>query len=247
MPESTMFGVGSPEEKEIVPEVFLSENVGEGKKYANEQEALTALAKKAIHADTFIETLKAEKHTLQESYDALKIKAATTEDIMSQLSSSSSTPTPPDPEPTHASSLTKEDVVKLLEEEKNKWTYEDERKKKDKAVRAKLLDTFKDEGAMQAALYNFVGEDEEKKRLVVELGHSDPDALVRLLKPEKKVETFTPTGTSQSRSFVPTANTGLTWSMAKEVKRKTPNKFNSLNFQREIAEAASSNPNFYNS
>ena len=40
---------------------YLSEYVGEGKQFASIEEAAKALAKKAKHADAFIETLKNEK------------------------------------------------------------------------------------------------------------------------------------------------------------------------------------------
>ena len=65
----TPFGIsseqGGKDEAAITEETFITENIGEGKRWANSEEALKELAKKAIHADRFIDTLKAEKHELE--------------------------------------------------------------------------------------------------------------------------------------------------------------------------------------
>ena len=60
---------------------YLTELVGEGKKYKD----ATELAKAYANADQFIETLKSEKHTLEEEYNGFKLKAKTVEDVLSRL------------------------------------------------------------------------------------------------------------------------------------------------------------------
>lgn len=75
-------------DKEFSYEAFVQENVGEGKKYKTAEEALEALAKKAAHADTFIETLKLEKkgvETEKEQLAARLAEATKIDDLMAIL------------------------------------------------------------------------------------------------------------------------------------------------------------------
>lgn len=108
-------GESQPQQfQDKTPEEFMSELVGEGKKYATPEEAVRALA----HANHHIGQLEGENATFRTQLD----KAATVEDIMSKLQSGQQQPPAAAPDntdqsdPTNKSTEQPEDIRQLVSE-----------------------------------------------------------------------------------------------------------------------------------
>lgn len=248
-----MFEINKPEDKkaEFNPEEYLQEIVGEGKKFSSIEEAAKALAKKAVHADSFIETLKKEKSDLEIEYERVKAQQLTAEQIVERLNKfekKSDDYGDDDQKRSGMDSLTEEKVQEIIAREKAKWNEDTKREEKDKLARKVLLEAFENnEEEMSKALYSYAGDDENKRALVVNLGHTDPMGLVKLIKGSVEKETFTDPMRSRGGMAPPSGVTSsLTWSEAKRIKRESPGKYASLGFQKKLLEAQNTNPNFFN-
>jgi hypothetical protein len=195
--------------------------------------------------------LKNEKAALQSSHDELNTKLRTTDEIMAAIAKT------PEPEPyvpieepkpvvedkPTGTYLTEEDLEAKLQEMK-------ERADRDKEVNDKFwsdvttgLNCSVEEA--RAKIFQYVGEDENKKNVVTTLGVSDPASLVQILQ-GVKVETLT-REPSNSTPVVPVkAEEVLTWSKCLEVKKTDPVRYQSPEFQKKKLNAVRTIPNFYN-
>lgn len=246
MTDVTPFGVNPPVEDKPTPEAFIAENVGEGKKYANAEEALLGLAKKAIHADEFIATLKNEKQEVVGKYEELSMRQKTADEILAQIKGAEA-PKVSDQTPTQDSIPTEEKVQSLVQAALREKEVEAERVRKDEAVRSALLEAFNnDEAAMSKAMYDYVGDSDERMAALVNLGHQDPEALVRVLKSSNDTATFSKPSPGNPGIPVAPKTSGLSWSQCMELKKSNPTKYRSIMFQTKMSEAAANNPNFYN-
>lgn len=258
MPNSeTPFGLNEADQDKttsMTPEEFLAENVGEGKKYPTEAEALAALAKKALHADSFIAQLKGEKSEMEQRLSELAAQSKTTEDILNALKGQ--------PEPSGTSGadqyrdeqggatpqgLTRDEIAQLAREELLRAEAERTVKERDEAARKALVDAFGTADQAAAAMRRYTNGDETKLKVITELGRTDPAAVVRLLQsaPSGDKGPADLKGDSGPAAPGPQAP-DVTWKQAMEVKRTNPRLYASRDFQRKLLAAAQRDPNFYN-
>lgn len=219
---------------------YLAELVGEGRKYSSIEEAAKALAKKAIHADQFIETLKEESRQKDEAL----AKARTVDEIMEALKGSSNT----EVERVVAQETQTEipesvnldipsEVRKYLEAEeaKKKQQAQQEQAKANQEKSWKLLqEKVGDLDNAKKLVRDYVGEDTAKRQMVDLLANSNPEELVRIVTsavPSDKVVPSSPRKhISISENEVLTDN-NLTWEKVWKIKKENPRLFNSPKFQ----------------
>lgn len=228
-------------------EDYLADLVGEGKKYSSMEEAAKALAKKAAHADTFIETLKTEKRTLEEQLSS----ARKVDDILAALNNTDESQQVINEETVEQKPQQdiKEIVVGLLKEK------EDEVKQKQELDKIKinqnktwelLTKEFNGIDNAKLAVREYINNDSTKANIINQLGSYQPEELVKFLKSQKS-DSFNPTVESTKRSVSEfETNIGLTWSKAKQVKKENPKLYRSHKFQQMLHKAAESDPEFLN-
>lgn len=229
-------------------EQFIAENVGDGKKYKTEAEALRALAKKALHADTFIEQLKEEKRQLEATYgdvatklSELTAKESRTDEILAAIKNQSTAPGTP---PTQAG-LSQEELNKQLEALLDQRQTAALKKANSEKAWVLLDSQYGSREAAKEAVRQFIGTDPALKTTVGILGESNPEKLVEFITAsKKKPESFTdPNENARNTDAIPAAS-GLTWNKAKEIKKANPKLYWSPKFQAELHKAAATNPNF---
>lgn len=218
---------------------YLEELVGEGKKFQSLEEGFAALAKKAEHADTFIETLKTEKQQLEQQYVEQTTKSKTVDEIVELLKPQNK------PEPTHVEAprkedapkgLTLEDVQKYLAEERQKTTA----KQKAEQLWSRLSseEVFGSATKAKEVVAKYINGDSAKKALVDQMAVYDPSGLELLLKTSVKQEdkvSFMETSSSEknNENFIP--NSGkLTWDIVKKVRKENPKLYNSKAFKQRM-------------
>lgn len=225
-------------------EVTIETLVGEGQKYKEPNE----LAKAYVNAESFIETLKREK--AEEARKAAE--AAAKLEVYERLAATKiNDPTPPrqDP-PQEQPKVNAEPKVENLEE-KIRSTLEAERERERKTnnrnqVNNKLVEMFGDKArevvAAKAAELG-VGID-----WLTTIAETSPAAFFNTLGVIEKSNT----GTPGIKSDINPATLGATGKIApntyayfQEMRRTDPKRYYSAAVQRQVMEAARSNPNFY--
>ncbi len=212
---------------------YLANFVGEGKQYSTVEEAAKALAKKAVNADQFIETLKQEKLALEQKASEGK----TVDDIIAALNKEQvpDTTTQTDTNETVPQGLT----VDKLEE----WYVQREAKKAEAATTQAAVDAIntnqkkawehlsKSEaeggyGSLEnakLAINKYVGNDPAKAEVVNNLGGYDPEGLSKFLKATVQTEAV---NFSSDEGVVNTPSYGqtgaLTWEKVKAAERENP-------------------------
>lgn len=217
-------------------ESIVNELVGEGKKY----KTVDDLAKAYKNADQFIETLKTEKRTVEEQYHDALAKSKSVEEILAALNETKTTIVEV-PTQTQAPIDVRGEVDKVLAERATAA------KKKELADTSwkKLGDLYGDLDKARVAVTEYVGGDPVKAKLIETLGSTNPDEMVKFMASMRKpVETFTDDGAG-SNSDPNAIPTGLTWKLAKDIKKNNPRLFNSMKFQTALHKAADSNSDFY--
>lgn len=231
---------------------YLDEFVGEGKRYATIEEAAPQLAKKAKHADEFINTLKNEKAQLAQELKDMQTKAKTAEDLLVLLKQDGTqyreqhdgeqTQTPQT-----SSSLTKEETVALMREILSQ--NESVNQKKQAFENAKTYfhsaEGFGSEEETRAAMKKFIEKDPVNKTLIDTIGLTNPKRLVELIKADVvTIETFSPERTATIPIPSGVQPNQLTWEQAQKIKRENPAKYRSASFQKALQTAMDKNPNF---
>lgn len=220
---------------------YLASLVGEGKKYKTVEEAAKALAKKAVHADQFIETLKTEKQTLEEQISGAK----KVEDILALLRQ--------DPEPaaqyqeqttqeTPKASEQAEDVrtaVERLLKEKEEAARTEAEVKKVKENQGKswemLASAYGSLDAAKAIVGEYIGGDSVKADVVNKLGSYNPDELVKFMKAQKSAPVANTSNPSRLNLGEFDQSGGkMTWDFAQKVKKENPKLYHSHSFQRRM-------------
>lgn len=231
------------------PKSYLSKFVEEGKSL---EEVAEGLAKKAVHADEFIETLKNEKATLQSSFDQLSVKAKTMDELLEAIAKAPAQPHTPAPTveeeqedlPVKTSSMTEEDWEKKIDSYLNK-------KEKLNEVNQRFWETVTtglgcSREQAKEVIFAYVNGDATKQTIVSTLGATDPEALVKILSDKKEeVNLAEPPVKPSAVPVVPTEEV-LTWSYVKKLRKENPVKANSFGFKAKLVEAVRTNPNFYN-
>jgi len=232
--EETILGlkVETPEDKEAVVEAandFISQYVGEDKKYKNTEE----LAKAYDHLNRFAETLKHENKEYSAQLQEQQTRSKTIDEVIDYIKTTT---------PTETTNETPPDFDKLISQklqERDIQAREIEIQNKSKEL---LISTFGDEGKAAEAVNTYISNDPNKKNLVMILGKTDPEGLARLLNvsTENKEQSIvsptmhsTKTTTSQGVGALP-----LTWTEATRVRKEDPKRYRSHAFQRSLHQAA---------
>lgn len=218
---------------------YLEELVGDGKKFQSVEEGFAALAKKAEHADTFIETLKTEKQQLEQQFNEQTTKSRTVDEIVELLRPQETTSTVVSELPKSVETskgLTLEDVQKYLEEERMKTSAK--QKAKQLWTRLSSEDVFGSTQKAKEAVAKYIGGDTTKKALVDQMAMYDPSGLELLLKASVKPEnevSFMETSSSEknSENFTPSSDK-LTWDIVRKVRKENPKLYNSKAFKQRM-------------
>jgi hypothetical protein len=233
---------------------YLSTLVGEGKKFSTAEEAVAALAKKAVHADQFIETLKAEKTDLETQMGSAK----KVEDILDILNKESDTGFNTQTfETTLSNDRSGEDseedvgtaVARILKEREEASATATKLKtikeNQDKSWEM-LTESLGDLDTAKLAVKNYIEGDIVKAEIINQLGSHKPSELVKFIK--SQMNTKDPSTTTTTRRTVSEfdTNSSLTWSKAREVKKDNPKLYKSHKFQSLLHSAAGKDENFFN-
>lgn len=223
-------GVTAPTEQKQEPQTedYLANLVGDGKQYANNDEAAQALAKKAVNADQFIETLKSEKETLENQYNELQTRNRSIDEIVNALQA------PTEQEPTQQQELPQvniqEEVQRVLAENMQKANRE---QKIGKAWDG-LSEAFGSMETAQKAVAGYINGDDGKKQLVDTLALTDPAALVTILKPQAEVTTFSEDSSGNANLPRGTSSNVMTWEEVQRVRKEDPKLYNSHAFKKRM-------------
>lgn len=233
---------------------FIESNVGEGKKYANLEEAVKGLAKSKVHADTFIETLKLEKQAVENEKLTLAeqlTKAKSLEDVLAALKDDGGGSTDHGGE-----NLSKEQVLALIKEQTEAQRREETEKQtlaRIKQNQEKAWDMLSKQEAFgsllaaKKAVAEFIGDSKENAQIVNQMGGYNPEALVTLLKSHKPTaprDQTRETKMTVTEGGTPTGK--LTWSAAQKIKAENPRLYHSRSFQMAMHKAAAEDKNFLN-
>ena len=208
-------------------EDYLSGLVGEGKQYGSIEEAANALAKKAVNADAFIETLKSEKHAVEAQYSDLQTRNKSIDEIVDALK----TPVAVQQEPV----ANQQEPPKDLDAEIRRVVAESEAEvKRTQAISNTWDDLAKSFGSLdaaQAAVSTYIGGDEKKKSIIDTLAMADPAALITILKPTSENVTFSANQSGDVGSGQPNTTGKLTWDEVWKTKQENVDLYNSKAFK----------------
>lgn len=217
---------------------YVEELVGEGKKFDSVEAAVNALAKKAEHADSFIETLKTEKQQLQEQYTEQTTKSRTVDEIIELLKPNppQQAPVQPEPKQEQTKGLTLEDVQNYLAQERTKTVQQEAANK----LWTKLSseDVFGSREKAEEVVTKYISNDPVRKALVDQMAVSDPTGLEMLLKStvvKSEDVSFMDTGTdktTEDQVFQPKGT--LTWDAVRKVRKENPKLYNSKAFKNRM-------------
>lgn len=247
-------------------EDFVQENVGEGKKYATPEEALSELAKKAVHADTFIETLKLEKKGVETEKEQLAAQLADakkvddllellTQDPNSQNNNGSAQINEANDNTAQPQVINKEEITSmvrdLLHAEKQAEATEAskvvQQGNQDKAWNS-LVTAYGGEKAAKQALRAYIGDDKNRADIINRMGSHQPDSVVEFVKLQVK-DVPVVSGAGDSALTTPenmNPDSGqLTWKKVQQIRKDDPKLYRDRKFQMQVHQAAASNPNFW--
>jgi len=230
-------------------EQYLDRLVGEGKKYKNVEE----LAKAYHNINMFVETLKREKRDIEQEYNKERERAKTIEEIMQMVQSDDegNKQRPEDAEysqepASEKKAMDERSIQQKIEEALNKKEAED----KQKATYEKSINRLKEEFGSEKKAFEYVqqyiGNDDSKKKVINELGRTDPEGLVNLIRPyatrEQQADNSltSPTPGASYRVDGQQARAGLpiTWSEASRLRKEKPEVYYSGDFQSKLHRAA---------
>lgn len=211
---------------------FLARYVGEGKKYKSVED----LAKAYANAETFIETLKTEKQTLEQEYSQKLSEAKTVEDIMSVLTAKPTEPVTQTTEKTDDTvGLTPEQVQALVEKHlTEKQQVELITANQQKAWEG-LDKIFGSREASKKAVKDYVGDSMQKRELADKMGSFAPDDFVKLVSLQKgeSVNFTEPGDTSGDDTSVLSAGE-MSWDQVRKIRKENPALFKSREFQKKL-------------
>jgi hypothetical protein len=219
--------------------------VGEGKKYSTDEELGRAYTNASMHINELrdeIRELRADKSMSQELLDELRNPARKTGEVTTP--SDNVTSVPPQTQPVDV----KQVVQEAMSEAKSLETAQANTAE---ALR-KLTEVYGTQAAAFDAVRAYTGGQNDKKRLVDDLGASDPEALVTLITSKTPVTTTAEPNTPGIKND-PSANTvlsvdsQLTWTECRRIKKEDPNLYHSPAFRAKIeAAVAAKGDEFYN-
>lgn len=177
-------------------EDYLGKFVGEGKPYNSVEDAAKALAKKALHADEFIETLKREKQELEQKASEGK----TVDEILKALRNEGNTGEESFVAPTSAASEDTPNEKGFTVDELETWYSEREQKRVNEEAATKEVEKIKGNQAKawellasedggfgsienaKRAVASYIGDDQAKAEVINRLGGYNPEDLLPFLK-----------------------------------------------------------------
>jgi len=214
---------------------YLEELIGEGKKYKSLEEGFEALAKKAEHADNFIETLKGEKQQLEQQYQEQTTKTRTVDEIVELLRQPTPAPTKVE-EPKkedQPKGITLEDVQRFLEEKEQLSTAK--QKADNLWARLSSEEVFGSAAKAKEVVAKYINGDSAKKTLVDQMAMYDPSGLELLLKSSVSQESnvsFMDTSSSEKNSEAVTIGKNkLTWDVVNKIRKENPKLYHSKEFR----------------
>lgn len=213
---------------------FHESLVGEGKKYASDEELARGYTNADLHLRELrddLETERKDKSMLKEVLDELRKSPAQNNGVQDAQDNNASATTPQT-----------DDVKQIVREA----ITEDEMIRKATANRQESLDKIveaygsKEQAAV--AVRTYIGRDTAKKELLDNIGNTDPDSFFKLVTgtvpPTTPNEPNTPgIKDAGSPSVVLKGGDQLTWAKCKEIKKSDPPLYKSLEFRHKMEQA----------
>lgn len=223
------------DKQETQEERYLERFVGEGKKYKTVEEAAEALAKKAVNADTHIETLINEKREVEQRAKAVDEVLAYIKESTSPKKADERVSVEEIQDSVDTKSLSEADILKVVQNFYDSKSQKEIAKATQDKAWEKLKEAAGDEVAAKLALTQYIGKDEKKRQLIDTMALTDPDGMVKLLIGEKKVKNFS-TASESSRNVTENipSNGPLTMEQIRKVRKENPRLYNSVAFQKRI-------------
>lgn len=201
------------ESVETNEEGFLTQFVGDGKKYKD----VESLAKAYHNIDKHAEIVKKENEEYRQELEALKAKEKTVEEIMAAVNDQPEQVAPVVEAP--QIDITSE-VAKVLEQQELNKKLEATRNES----KQKLVDAFGEEKVVDV-VKNYIQGDPSRDQIVKTLTQTDPNGLVKLLESTVSTEensVVNTTGVTTKTMNTNTAGIEITWSQAKELRKENP-------------------------
>jgi hypothetical protein len=239
------------------PQDYLSELVGEGKKYKEVGE----LAKGAYHAQTHIQRIEEENKRLRELAEKKELTSEKLSAVLDRLSKLDD----PEPsghrrEPEFEEPIQKPDAVPtrdelakivadLLDErgaaEAQKQREERMKENQQKAW-AKLSELYEnDMSKAKAFVAEYVGDSRDRADILNRMIVADPDSFVDFMKAQKARSGGVNFSDSANDKKPPVTLEGagqLTWARAREIRKSNPELYNSRRFQAALNSARDRDP-----
>ena len=228
-------GVTAPANGSQEPQTenYLADMVGEGKKYTTIDEAAQALAKKAVNADQFIETLKTEKQELETQYQELQTRNRSIDEIVNALKQ-------PEPQAPAQQGQAPDipDIDGLVDQKLKAYQEAESNAAKIRSTWDKLgsADVFGDIDKAKVAVAQYIGNDPVKKQLVDQMALADPEGLIVLLNKKQPVVTFSDNGSQRSTETTSDFQGKLTWDEADKIRKENPTLYYSQAFRKKMRE-----------
>jgi hypothetical protein len=224
----------APEVKAVTEdaEEFLSNLVGEGKKYSSANDLAKAYHHINIHVDELksdLDQYKGGKELLNEVLDEIR-----------NSNPEESTPISATPQAPVETRPQTEDVAKLVSDEFSRKEREAVEKRNVQNSLEQLTKIYGGESQAKAAVAKTIGSDNHIKGVIDNLSLTSPDAMVKF------ITGITPAGTAvegntpgvNASTGAPIAPTGLTWEQCRQIRKDDPRKYASIEFRQSMEAAA---------
>ena len=213
-------------------EKFLSNLVGEGKKYSSANELAKAYHHINIHVDELksdLDQYKGGKELLNEVLD--EIRNSNTEESAS-ISAPPQAPVETQPQT--------EDVAKLVSDEFSRKEREIAQKHNVQNSFEQLTKIYGGESQAKAAVTKTIAGDSHIKDTIDKLSLTSPDAMVKFITGITPAETTVEGNTPgvNAATGAPIAPTGLTWEQCRQIRKDDPRKYASPEFRQAMEAAA---------
>jgi len=213
---------------------FLSNLVGEGKKYKDADD----LAKAYHHANLHIDELKSD---LEEFKGGKELLNEVLDEIRNSNPEESTEVSAPPKAPAEAQIQT-EDVAKLVSDEFSRKEQETQAKNNVQLSFEKLTEVYGSQSNAKAAVAKTIGNDEHIKNTIDSLSLTSPNTMVKFITGVTPAESLAEGNTPgvDAAASSPIGVGGLTWAQCREIRKADPKRYNSPEFRQSIEAAANS-------
>jgi hypothetical protein len=228
---------------------FLSELVGEGKRYAS----VADLAKGKLHADEHIKTIEEENARMREQFEAQTKNSETLEKVLERLQTidNPARPVIPEPEdPDDDNHISRDSIASIVQDLMNETKAQESAAKQAEVYKRNQAEAWSKLAAIydgqvdkaQLAVAEFVGDNANRARVLDEMTRLDPEGFVKFMQAQKRSDVeFVPSAKS-SAPKVDVASVGeLTWEKARAIRKSNPELYNSRQFQDALIKARDRN------